>query len=730
MGFGMKKKTLLGTSLSIIVTLVLLLAFGGMTVFADDLPYGECGTDLYWRMDNSGHLYISGEGDMDDYQAGGAPWYAYRDDILAVTIENGVTGIGDYAFNNCENITQVNISNDVSSIGVYAFANCRGLTSVSIPSGVTIIKYDTFLGCANLERVVLPDGLETIGYEAFKFCSKLYDISIPANVNSIGQYAFESCQSIESITVPSRVTTIDISTFAGCSKLNTVILPNNLTHIAASAFSGCASLKSIELPENLTRIGRDAFAGSGLESIEIPRKVEEVEPYAFADCQNLKSITIANGVRRIREYAFYQSGITSLVVPATVGYIEQYTFMDCKQLTSVVIRDGVDGIFEYAFMGCSSLTTVTIPESVRYIYTDAFKGCTSLTDVYCDVNPTGEFKWYDNNCDDFMPLRGTRCHVKDEYLDYFKANFMTGPSFAVNVTFVGQTVDMGLGDHLYGYTVSLDGDIGVNFHMKLSDELLASDTAKMVFTITSLDGSNTRTQEVYVSSLNTIIGNDCTFKCSVVAKEMTSTITAQMVDGDQTGKVYIYSVQEYAQYLLAHPSNYSAKVSIFVKAMLNYGARAQIYFNYNTDNLANSILPENEQNIPVVLDSDINVERLQTTGSIKPSKVSLSLESTVTLRLSFKTADVTGVTFTDDKGNTLTTEISGDYTVVLIKGIPVQDLNNSVTITASDGSTISYCPLRYCRAVLANTDNPEITPELRELVAALYLFNDSINYGI
>ena len=708
MWFGMKKKTLLGTSLSIIVTLVLLLAFGGMTVFADgELPSGTCGQNLKWELDSHGRLVVSGSGAMDDYTGTGAPWNAYIDEINTVTIKPGVTSIGNNAFNSCQNLNDVYIS-----------------------GSVTIIKECAFFYCSELRYVELHEGLETIGVSAFRFCNNLYDISIPSSVNDIGQYAFEGCTSIESISVPVRVTHLEKNSFAGCSRLNTVILPNSLTYIGDSVFSGCTSLKSIDLPDNLTMICEHAFEGSGLESIYIPLKVQEIGRHAFDGCQNLQSVEIANGVREIKDYAFYQTGVTSITIPSTVSYIGEYAFMDCKQLTTVEIRDGVDTIWDYAFKGCSSLKTVTIPASVHVIFTDAFYGCTSVTDVYCDTDPTGGyFNWQDVNCDDFKLGKQTRCYVKAEYLEYYKTNFKS-----VNVTFVSQTVDMGLGEHLYGHTVSLAGDIGVNFYMKLSDEVLASDTAKMVFTITSLDGSDTRTQEIYVSSLDDSLksGNDCIFKCSVVAKEMTSTITAQMVDGDKKGEVYTYSVQKYAQYILANPSKYRDVIEL-VKAMLNYGASAQRYFQYNTTNYANSILPLSEQSIPAISASDINADGLQTIGSVEPSKVSLSLESTVTLKLSFKTADLPeGVVFTDKNGNRLKTEISGDYTVVLIKGIPAQDLHESVTIYAGEGNTISYCPLRYCKAVLAITDNPAITDDLKTLVTALYIYNVTINtnYGI
>jgi hypothetical protein len=44
---------------------------------------------------------------MPNYEYEGAPWYDYRSNITTVVIENGVTSIGNYAFNFCIGLTSV-----------------------------------------------------------------------------------------------------------------------------------------------------------------------------------------------------------------------------------------------------------------------------------------------------------------------------------------------------------------------------------------------------------------------------------------------------------------------------------------------------------------------------------------------------------------------------------------------------------------------------------------------
>ena len=132
----------------------------------------------------------------------------------------------------------------------------------------------------------------------------------------------------------------------------------------------------------------------------------------------------------------------------------------------------------------------------------------------------------------------------------------------------------GIGARLAGHSISLSGDIGVNFYMELSNDTAYSETAYMHFTIPT--GDTVTESDVYVKDARKESSGGkeyYVFKCCVAAKEMTSEIKAQIINGDRSGEEYTYSVKEYADYLLAHTgeNNEWDKAVPLVRAKLNYG---------------------------------------------------------------------------------------------------------------------------------------------------------------
>lgn len=635
--------------------------------------------------------------------------------LTSITIPYTVKTIGENAFYQCYALATVEFSSTAAnptalkSTGKGAFMYCTALTAVDIPSGITEISPLTFRGCTKLASVTLPDGLQSIKVDGFNSCG-LTSIVIPDTVTEIGRFAFYSCKELKTVSLPSGLTMISVDAFRWCEKLESIEIPDGVTKIELGAFDNCRSLKSVVIPNSVTSIEQGAFFNCiNLESVTLSTNLKAIENTTFAKCSSLKSIRIPHGVTRIYHEAF----------------------KECTSLASVSLPGTLERIDDEAFLNCSSLTSIAIPYNVSLIETDAFKGCTGITDVYCYPTDPDYFEWLDGNCDDFKANKATKCHV-DRNLSDYETKYSD-----VNVTFVLDQINMGGNVHVYGYSLSLEGDIGVNFYVHLSGDITTSNTSKIVFTVTGLDGSKTRTQTVYVNPQSDSAlayskldqtGDFNIFKCNVAAKEMTSTITAQVYnDGVAVGDPFTYSVQEYARYILSNPLKFPKEQDL-VKAMLNYGTAAQKYFKYNEGNYANSILPAYEQNTAVLNASDITGYDLKdVTDGIGFEQVSLTLGSTISMKLYVRTDTLpNGAEFRGFGGLVYRTYKSGEYTVVVVENITAKQLMSGVTVNICQGQNevghIKYSPASYCKVILNQPTDTTYTNELKEAICALYMY--------
>ena len=160
------------------------------------------GTNLIWEIDNTGTLTISGNGAMKDYSGSGydrAPWIRLKDLFTKINIGDGVTVIGNHAFDNCFDVTDITISNTVTSIGENAFSNCNSVKNISIPESVTTIGKDAFAYCSGITTLIIPNGVTTIGDNAFFNMSGLTRAYISKSVEKVGMSLFLSCYSLTDI---------------------------------------------------------------------------------------------------------------------------------------------------------------------------------------------------------------------------------------------------------------------------------------------------------------------------------------------------------------------------------------------------------------------------------------------------------------------------------------------------------------------------------------------------
>ena len=127
----------------------------------------ECGNDCKAILAD-GVLTVKGNGEMNDFSSSSSvPWYSNRESIKSVVIEDGITSIGEYAFEGCSSLTSIKITEGVMKINSFVFRSCSSLTSITISSKVTAIEQSAFNGCSSLTSITIPNKVTWIGFNAF-----------------------------------------------------------------------------------------------------------------------------------------------------------------------------------------------------------------------------------------------------------------------------------------------------------------------------------------------------------------------------------------------------------------------------------------------------------------------------------------------------------------------------------------------------------------------------------
>ena len=432
---------------SMILALVLVIAclpVFQLEVHAVTVASGTCGDNLTWTLDDAGLLTISGTGDMYDYSQDSVPWAEYREIIQSVTLVNGVTSVGDYAFYDITHTNSFTLSNTLQHIGDYAFSKCDSLIFVDLPTSVLTVGEGAFTS-NSLTSVYLNDGLISIGDRAFE-ATNITAAIVPETVTYIGKCAFADCQKMFLSRIWCKNATIDEEAFSGCTALEEIHFYGNAPVFKTNVFSGVSATvnyprynnswtkavrqnyggnlvyKSYDsheitsgtcgdnviwsLAENgtLTISGTGPMddcnkytAGSGggyvisrpwgqysnqVKSAVIEDGVTYIGINAFLQDSNLQSVKIADSVTEIGSFAFKEcSSLTSISFGSGLEKTGTDVFLRCTSLKSVELPNNDVDYGNNLFKGCTSLTSVTIPETQTTLGESMFSGCTNLTDI-------------------------------------------------------------------------------------------------------------------------------------------------------------------------------------------------------------------------------------------------------------------------------------------------------------------------------------------------------------
>ena len=364
--------------------------------------------------------------------------------------------------------------------------------------------------------------------------------------------------------------------------------------------------------------------------------------------------------------------------------------------------------------------------------------------AYLLANGDANSKWGQSlsgeEIDDYPTLNGTTVYENKNYCPFYTNNPKNDKWHENDYVYYGYCRDCGemydIGSHHEGYTVSLNGNICLNYYMELSEDIIDNDDTYVEFTFP--DGT---VRKVYKDEnlKNTTIEPGRTyyiFPCEISSTQMRENIAAQLFSGGKSARITMYfHLDSYANYIISHhPEKFTQEDIRLAKALLNFGANSQLYFKENTDDLANYLLDNDDRDFSILDSSSLEQYKSHTQKSQLGKFVGfdLMLKSETTLNLYFEPAenvDIDSIKFMVD-GNIVSPTPYKNYYCISIENIKAQNLDkifNVLAVSNEDDSvfsSISCSAMSYCYNVLRDYGKT-YSNELKSTVSALRTFNEA-----
>lgn len=309
-------------------------------------------------------------------------WYALKDSITEIRIEEGVTYLGNYAFSYLTNVVKVNIPASINSLGDSIFRGDTALTTVEWASDFKApvitdtdsnsttytgkyVPTSMFDGCTSLGSgeelsAWLPDSFTGVGCAAFRGTQFTVNFDGWDTLNYIGAYGFAGMPNLDSFTLSGEITLGlrgGASNAFNSSGLKSLTVADGIAVVPSGLCNGCEQLSSVALADSVTTITM----------------------YAFFNTKALEKIDLKK-VQTIDGYAFWGSGLTDLILPKSVKNVGSRAFEACTSLTKVTINATELTLdTNNTFAGCSSLNTVvtSADSKIEHLNASAFGPDTS-----------------------------------------------------------------------------------------------------------------------------------------------------------------------------------------------------------------------------------------------------------------------------------------------------------------------------------------------------------------
>ena len=303
-------------------TTMLLLLMMLTTVSSWAQTSGNCGTsghesDVTWSYNSTNNtLTISGTGAMADYASySDQPWYNNVSNIKNVIVGDGITHLGNRAFEFLNRVENITIGKDVETIGNYVCKNCSLRVSITIPPSVTEIGTEAFANNDFLSNVyVLSTISPTLGTDAFGgYHFNGFTIYVPSAKVSDYKTAWSAYASVITANTQTCGTNVNwaydngtlyiIGTGAmadnsqpwssNSNNIKNVVVGDGVTHIGNSAFRFLINPDlTITFGKDVQSIGNYACQTCSLKVVTIPASVTSIGEKAFDACYHLDKIYV------------------------------------------------------------------------------------------------------------------------------------------------------------------------------------------------------------------------------------------------------------------------------------------------------------------------------------------------------------------------------------------------------------------------------------------------------
>ena len=349
---------------------------------------------LSWDFDAaSGTLSIHGEGPMRDYSDAAPEWEQYSDQILKVSLDDGITSVGAYAFYNYLNLTEARLPDSVEVIDVSAFDYDWTLRTITVPASLKYVGerafYNTLLW--EPENLIFPEGCEYIGDEAFHSALKSGGIvSLPSTLKYLGSQSFTNAYLSDFVVSPENG--------AYCSE-NHAIYTKDRKEIRMLA-PDAKDVTEFRVPDGVEKISSECFnVIRGIETIYIPASVTEIPEGAIFSTFELKEIIVDEANPNYKSengLLLSRDGTLLLAWP------------DGIEADEFVIPEGVERIGAYLFYGRTDGSySVILPESVREIGTMSLPCCMTSLTLPASLEKIDRSVFYDGLTVDEITYNGT-----------------------------------------------------------------------------------------------------------------------------------------------------------------------------------------------------------------------------------------------------------------------------------------------------------------------------------